>query len=155
MVGDRLPDITLPLVISNKISQVNLIDLTRGKSILFIGHPGAFTYYSTKEQFPDYKASGITQEIIIWSVNDPFVIRRYMEKYQIDYPMLCDFNGVLTRTFELGLPEEEYFSFCCRRAICLIKDSLILGVSLENNVQYTKSTNPTMAKHLSQVILNF
>ena len=158
MVGDPIPDISLPLVslISSSISikTINLQELTRGKSTLLIGHPGAFTNFSTNEQIPDYRSASLPYQILFWSVNDPYVVKRYIEKYQIEFPMLCDFNGVLTRTLELGLPEDNFFAFCCRRAICMVDNAVVLGVSLEQTVQYTQATKPSMAQHLSQVIFN-
>lgn len=155
MVGDRIPKIILPVVTSQSTIPVNLADYLQGKTTLLIGHPGAFTSITTNFQIPDYREAKIPHQTIFWSVNDPFVIRKYIEKHKIEFPMLSDYNGELTRTLEVGLPEEEYFSFICRRVICLLKDDLILGVSLETDVMYTNLTSPQMAKHLSKVVFNY
>lgn len=152
MVGDIIPNIVLPIIETSSVQTVNLLDITKDKTTLLIGHPGAFTNFTTKEMIPDYEEAGFPYQVIFFSVNDPFVMKKYAEKYKIKFPMLCDFNGVLTRTFEIGLPEDEYFSFCSKRILCVIKNTVILGVGLENSVQYTKITKPSAAKHLLQVI---
>jgi peroxiredoxin len=152
MVGDKFPDITLPIYHQDKIQITQLKALTQGQPHLFIGHPGAFTVLTTTKQIPDYIEANIQVPIVLWSVNDPFVIRKYAQKYKIPFSIICDYNGELTRLLELGLSEENFFSFCCIRTLCLVKDSVVFGVSTELNVEYTKSTKPEMAKHLLKVI---
>lgn len=153
MVGDTLPEITLPVYMDKTIQNLKITELFPETPYILLGHPGAFTILSTKSQIPDYMSSKLPIPVVLWSVNDPFLIRRYAQKYEITLPIICDFNGELTRTFDLGLPEEEYFSFCCRRTLCIVKNSKILSVSSELNVQYTKATKPEMANHLISVLI--
>lgn len=155
MVGDKVPSLFLPVVDRSGIKTVNIEDVFKDRTTLLIGHPGAFTHISTHEQIPDYDKYDTKHQIVLWSVNDPYVLRRYRDKYNIRFPMISDFNGTLTRTFELGLPEELYFTYISKRVICLMKDTLILGVSSEENVKYTKATKPSMAQHLSEVVFNY
>ena len=152
MVGDKFPEITLPVYHQEKIQIIPIKALSQGQPCLFIGHPGAFTAISTTKQIPDYIKANLQVPIVLWSVNDPFVIRKYAQKHKIPFSIISDYNGELTRLLDLGLPEENFFSFCCQRTLCLVKDSFVFGVSRELNVEYTKSTQPDMAKHLLKVI---
>lgn len=154
MVGDKFPDIVLPVFHQDKIQPMPIKVFSQGSPCIFIGHPGAFTLQTTNKQIPEFQDSGIQVPIVLWSVNDPFVIRKYAQKYKIPYSILCDFDGELTRSLDLGLSEELYFSFCCKRTLCVVQDSVVLGVNAEQDVGYTDNTKPDMAKHLIKVILH-
>lgn len=154
MVGDYIPNINLPLVTQGKATPVNLEEFFRDKTAILVGHPGAFTRYTTQEQIPDYIKANFPHQVYLWSVNDPFVLKKYAEKYNIEFPMFGDFNGELARNFEVTLPEEEYLSLCCKRTVIIVKNSRILGVSSELTVHYTKATKPDKVNHLLNVIFN-
>jgi peroxiredoxin len=153
MVGDKLPELTLPIYFNNSLQHLNLPTLFDEKPYIMLGHPGAFTIISTNEQIPEYISEQSEVPVVLWSVNDPFVIKSYSQKYKIPFPVICDFNGELTRSLDLGLNEEDYFSYCCRRTLCIVKQGIVLAVSSELNVQYTKATKPKMAAHLLSLII--
>lgn len=159
MVGDKLPNITLPYITSSGLEMTSVGSLFSSKKSLVIGHPGAFTKFSTNSQVPDFQKAlpELTEkfdQVLCLSVNDPFELGHWKQKYGIQLNMLCDFKGDLTRVLELGLPDTEFFSFCCKRTLIIIKDTKVLGVSAENSVQYTEKTTPEAALKLYNSVFN-
>ena len=82
---------------------------------------------------PDYikLSEELNRKVFAFSVNDRFVLEKYKKKYGLDIPMISDFNGELTRFLGLELDSKAYFSYCCRRALILVDESVVVGVSLE------------------------
>ncbi|CAG9333568.1 unnamed protein product [Blepharisma stoltei] len=158
LVGDRIPNLTLQIVYQDKVYSMPMADIFSNKRNLIIGHPGAFTHFSTYEQLPEYqnylskfKALGI-ENIFSLSINDHFVLKKYSEKYNIGIPMISDFKGDFVKNLDLALSEEEFFTATCRRTAIIIDDMVILGVSAEDDVQYTSKTKPeTIEKMLIDI----
>lgn len=150
MVGDCLPSLSLPVLHSKASVLSDLNAFFSSRRAILIGHPGAFTHYSTSQMFPEYIAFSKENkiEVFAFSVNDEYVLRAYMSKCNITIPMISDFAGELTRHFNLELPAEEFFSHCCRRTVILLENSVILGVSSELSVQYTEKTAPATISEL-------
>ena len=155
MIGERIPDLTLPVTRCKPelhTEPTSLIALFTGQRTLVIAHPGAFTHNSTMRMLPDYseklpdlKKAGVSQ-VFAFSVNDKFVQEAYTKKYQFGLDTICDWSGELTHSLELGLPAELYFSYITRRAIFLVDETgTILGIRAEENVQYTRQTAPVSA----------
>lgn len=84
-VGDTLPDATLTRLGAEGPEQVQIGDLTKGRTVVIFAVPGAFTptchsahvpsFIRTKDQFD---AKGV-DEIICVSANDPFVMQAWGE----------------------------------------------------------------------------
>ena len=80
-IGDRLPEATFPVMGPEGPATLTLSDLTRGRRVVIIGVPGAFTptcdgkhlpsFVRTK---PDFDAKGV-DAILCVSVNDAHVMR--------------------------------------------------------------------------------
>jgi peroxiredoxin len=165
LVGDRLPNFTLPIVHlqpNDSLLEVKLpIDsLFTGKKSLLIGHPGAYTKFSTDSMIPDYLNStssfqslGINQ-LVFLSCNDSYVISAYVKKYRFLAPMICDFNSELSAYLRVSLPADKYFSRISRRFVSYIdEEGTVLGVTGEDNVQYTELTKPLAVTNLLKKIL--
>jgi len=104
-VGDVLPAVTLYEGTPDK--SVELATLCKGKKVVIVGVPGAFTPTCSKTHLPGFaadsaaiKAKGVS-EIICVSVNDPFVMAAWGEKIGGDVKYLADMKGELAA--ELGL----------------------------------------------------
>lgn len=165
LVGDRLPSISLPMVHlqsndSLLTTTIPIDSLFLGKKSLLIGHPGAFTKYSTEEMIPDYlksmsnlKSIGINQ-VVFLSCNDSYVISAYAKKYNFDVPMICDFKSELSTHLRVVLPSDKYFSRITRRFVSYIdEDCTVMLVTGEDNVQYTDLTKPDPTSNLLKKIL--
>jgi peroxiredoxin len=134
--------------------------LFTGKKSLLIGHPGAYTKFSTDSMIPDYLNStssfqslGINQ-LVFLSCNDSYVISAYVKKYRFLAPMICDFNSELSAYLRVSLPADKYFSRISRRFVSYIdEEGTVLGVTGEDNVQYTELTKPLAVTNLLKKIL--
>ncbi len=84
-VGDKLPEATLTRLGAEGPEQVQISDLTTGRTVVIFAVPGAYTptchsahvpsFIRTKDQFA---AKGV-DEIICVSANDPFVMQAWGE----------------------------------------------------------------------------
>lgn len=155
MIGDRIPDLTLPLVSPHPaVSSQNhsLRSLFTGRKSLVLTHPGAFTFLSSSRMLPEYMAAlsalqtaGI-QQVLALSVNDKFVQTAFAQRCALSIGQISDWRGELTHTLELGLPADLYFAYVARRAIFLVDESAtVLGLRCEESVLYTRQTAPSSA----------
>lgn len=155
MIGDKIPDLSLPLVSGHpnfSCESQSIRSLFLGRRSLVIAHPGVFTFLSTSRMLPEYisqlpeiQKAGIAQ-VMAFSVNDKFTQTAFARKCQLPIPQLSDWRGELTHTLELGLPPELYFAYIARRAIFLVDETAtVLGLHCEENVLYTRKTAPSSA----------
>jgi peroxiredoxin len=109
-VGDKAPDFAL------RASDKSLVKLSeqRGKNVLLLFFPFAFTGVCTKEMcmmrdsIAEYE--GLNAQIYGISVDSPYTLAKWKEDQQLNFPLLSDFNktvskkyGVLYKEFGLGL----------------------------------------------------
>lgn len=153
MVGDVVPSLQLPLLKPEgeaiKVDKVNLHDLFKDKRTLLIGHPGAFTRFTTLKQLPEYtealsalKLAGLDQ-VIFTSVNDPFVMSEYCRRTNSQFNMLADWSGQLAANFDVLLPAKDFFASVSRRYFAYVEADLrVMAVSCELDVQYTARSTP-------------
>jgi len=153
MVGEIVPNLELPLLKAEgesvNIEKISLAEYLKDKKTLLVGHPGAFTRFTTLKQLPDYteaaavlKEAGVDQ-ILFTSVNDQFVMAEYFKRTKSQFAMLADWNGKLAEAFQVELPAKEFFSRISRRYVAYIEGDLrIIAASCEQNVQYTERTAP-------------
>mmetsp|Transcript_56907 Transcript_56907/g.123691 ORF Transcript_56907/g.123691 Transcript_56907/m.123691 type:complete len:202 (-) Transcript_56907:430-1035(-) len=104
-VGDKLP--ATVLYEGAPDTTVTLTDLCKGKKVVIVGVPGAFTPTCSKTHLPGFaadsaalKAKGV-DEIVCVSVNDPFVMQAWGQAIGGDVRYLADMKGELAA--ELGL----------------------------------------------------
>ncbi|MGB5006594.1 MAG: redoxin domain-containing protein [Ferruginibacter sp.] len=90
--GQMAPDFTLYNTDKNKLS---LSDL-RGKNVLLLFFPQAFTGVCTKElcaiRDDISRYSNVQAAVIGISVDSVFTLKRYQEDQQYNFPLLSDFN---------------------------------------------------------------
>ena len=84
-VGETLPEATLTRMGAEGPEQVNMADLTKGRTVAIFAVPGAFTPTCHAKHVPsfieaadDLRAKGI-DDIVCVSVNDPFVMKAWGE----------------------------------------------------------------------------
>jgi glutaredoxin/glutathione-dependent peroxiredoxin len=110
-VGDRIPSLTLKQVTSEGVKEFTTDEIFRGKRIVLIAVPGAFTPACSQRHLPGYvdkatdiKAKGI-DEIACVAVNDAFVMGAWGrdQKAEGKVRMLADGSGDFTRALGLEL----------------------------------------------------
>jgi len=106
-VGDSIPSVDL--FEGTPGNKVNIAELGKGKKIVIVGVPGAFTPSCNSTHLPGYidqaaeiKGKGIS-EIICISVNDPFVMAAWGSAQNADgkVRMLADTNGTFVKAIDL------------------------------------------------------
>src|SRR6267142_2690417 len=110
-VGDRIPSVTLKQLTSEGVKEFTTDEIFRGKRIVLIAVPGAFTPACSQRHLPGYvdkaadiKAKGI-DEIACVAVNDAFVMGAWGrdQKAEGKVRMLADGSGDFARALGLEL----------------------------------------------------
>ena len=110
-VGDRIPSVTLKQLTPEGVKEFTTDEIFRGKRIVLIAVPGAFTPACSQRHLPGYvdraadiKAKGI-DEIACVAVNDAFVMGAWGrdQKAEGRVRMLADGSGDFARALGLEL----------------------------------------------------
>ena len=109
-VGTQAPDFTLP----SKPGETVTLSQYRGKNVVLLFYPAAFTGVCTKEMctvaedFGSYQA--LDAEVLAISVDTPWVVTKFAAESKATFPFLSDFNktvieayDVLRRDFAFGM----------------------------------------------------
>jgi peroxiredoxin len=99
-VGDKAPDFAL------RASDKSLVKLSeqRGKNVLMLFFPFAFTGVCTKElcmmrdSLTEYE--GLEAQILAISVDSPYTLAKWKEEQGFNFPMLSDFNKVVSKKYD-------------------------------------------------------
>jgi peroxiredoxin len=82
-IGDRLPDATFRVVTPEGVKPRTVAEVFKGKRVVLIGMPGAFTPTCNKNHLPGFithagniKAKGV-DEIVVTAVNDHWVMHHW------------------------------------------------------------------------------
>ena len=93
-VGDRAPDFAL-YDADRKLRKLSEF-LTKGRRTILAFFPGAFTGVCTKEMctFRDMygELENLDGMVVGISVDAPFAQKAFAEKYNLPFPLLCDFK---------------------------------------------------------------
>jgi peroxiredoxin len=99
-IGQTAPEFTLYDTDKNK---VNLSDY-RGKSVLLLFFPQAFTSTCTQElcavRDDIGRYSNVNAEVIGISVDSVFTLKKYKEEQQYNFPLFSDFNKEVSALYE-------------------------------------------------------
>jgi peroxiredoxin len=99
-VGQAAPDFTLPDTEKN----MQQLSSYRGKNVLLLFYPFAFTGVCTKElcstrdDIAFYQ--GMNSEVFGISVDSPFANAKFKEEQKINFPLLSDFNKEASIAFD-------------------------------------------------------
>jgi peroxiredoxin len=99
-VGQAAPDFTLPDTEKN----MQQLSSYRGKNVLLLFYPFAFTGVCTKElcstrdDIAFYQ--GMNAEVFGFSVDSPFANAKFKEEQKINFPLLSDFNKEASTAFD-------------------------------------------------------
>ncbi|PAN29213.1 hypothetical protein GQ55_5G208200 [Panicum hallii var. hallii] len=157
-VGDSLPDGQLGWFDeSDQLQQVSVHALAAGKKVILFGVPGAFTPTCSMQHVPGFitqaeqlKAKGV-DEILLISVNDPFVMKAWAKTYPENkhVKFLADGSGNYTKALGLELDLTEKGLGIRSRRFALLADNLKVTVAnIEEGGQFTISGAEEILKAL-------
>ena len=98
-IGDKAPTFILK---NSKLEDVDLTSFS-DKNVLLLFFPLAFTGVCTTElcQTRDdiAKYNNMNAEVLAISVDSPFTLAKFKEENQLNFPLLSDFNKVVSRSY--------------------------------------------------------
>lgn len=142
-VGGRLPEATLIEKTETGVAPVAVGELTKGRTVVIFGLPGAYTGTCSTRHLPSFigvaeklRAKGI-DEIACVAVNDPFVMDAWGKGAGADKAgirMLSDASAAFTKALglEFSRPEAGMFDRSKRYAM-LVKDGVVDVLNLETS----------------------
>jgi peroxiredoxin len=135
-VGQKMPNSTLSYFGPDGVSQIELIDLLKGKKVVIFALPGAFTNTCSSKHLPGFieksariKKEGV-DEIICISVNDPFVMSKWGETtgaVDVGIKMLADPASDFTKSIgtEFTVPPIGFFNRSKRCAFIVENQKIV------------------------------
>ena len=135
-VGQKMPNSTLSYFGADGVSQIELIDLLKGKKVVIFALPGAFTNTCSSKHLPGFieksariKKEGV-DEIICISVNDPFVMSKWGEAtgaIDVGIKMLADPASDFTKSIgtEFTVPPIGFFNRSKRCAFIVENQKIV------------------------------
>ena len=100
-VGSKAPDFAL-YDYNKKVRTLSEF-ITKGKKTILAFFPGAFTSTCTQEMctFRDMygELEKLNGNVVGVSVDPPFAQKAFAEKYELKFPLLCDFNREVIKTY--------------------------------------------------------
>jgi len=139
-VGDRIPSAALKQLTSEGVKEFTTDEIFRGKRIVLIAVPGAFTPACSQRHLPGYvdkaediKAKGI-DEIACVAVNDAFVMGAWGrdQKAEGKVRMLADGSGDFTRALGLELDlSKGGLGMRSKRYSMLVDDGVVKSLNVE------------------------
>jgi len=139
-VGDRIPSVMLKQLTSEGVKEFTTDEIFRGKRIVLIAVPGAFTPACSQRHLPGYvdkaadiKAKGI-DEIACVAVNDAFVMGAWGrdQKTEGKVRMLADGSGDFTRALGLELDlSKGGLGVRSKRYSMLVDDGVVKSLNVE------------------------
>uniref|UniRef100_A0A8I6WSK3 Glutaredoxin-dependent peroxiredoxin n=2 Tax=Hordeum vulgare subsp. vulgare TaxID=112509 RepID=A0A8I6WSK3_HORVV len=157
-VGSTLPDGQLGWFDENdQLQQVSIHSLAAGKKVILFGVPGAFTPTCSNQHVPgfitqaeDLKAKGV-EEILLVSVNDPFVMKAWAKTYPENKHVKFLADGAAAYTKALGLEldlTEKGLGLRSKRFALLADDLKVTVANIEEGGQFTISGAEEILKAL-------
>ncbi|KAF7030432.1 hypothetical protein CFC21_041970 [Triticum aestivum] len=157
-VGSTLPDGQLAWFDENdQMQQVSIHSLAAGKKVILFGVPGAFTPTCSNQHVPGFitqaeelKAKGV-DEILLVSVNDPFVMKAWAKTYPDNKHVKFLADGAAAYTKALGLEldlTEKGLGLRSRRFALLADDLKVTVANVEEGGQFTISGAEEILKAL-------
>ena len=139
-VGEKLPAVTGKQKTADGLNDLSTEDLSKGKTLVLFGVPGAFTPTCSEKHMPGFvehhgafKAAGV-DEIVCHSVNDPFVMEAWAADRSVGdkISMFADWNAELTKA--LGLDNDlsgAGLGVRAKRYALIAKDGVISHIAVE------------------------
>ncbi|CAH1418827.1 peroxiredoxin-2 [Lactuca sativa] len=149
-VGDTIPDGTLAYFDEqDQMQQVSVHSLAAGKKVVLFGVPGAFTPTCSMKHVPGFieksdelKSKGV-EELLLISVNDPFVMKAWKKSYPETKNVKFLADGAAKYTYALGLEldlSEKGLGVRSRRFALLVDNLKVVAANIESGGEFTVSS---------------
>ncbi len=121
-IGDKAPDFKL---MDTDLNWRTLKDfLGGGKPVVLLFFPGAFTSVCTKElcTFRDRMAEleRANAEVVAISVDSPFSLKEFKQKYNLNFTLLSDFNKEAIEKYDVVLEDLLGLKKLAKRAVFIL-----------------------------------
>ena len=147
--GDKIPSVTLQRMTSEGPKPISTDELFKGKRVVVVGVPGAFTPTCSTKHLPGFvdnvdaiKAKGVDTVACV-SVNDAFVMDSWGKAQNADDKVLMLGDGNADFTKALGF-ETDISKFGMgvrsRRVAMLVEDGVVKKLLLEEGAGLDVST---------------
>jgi peroxiredoxin len=158
-VGNKLPEATFRVVTAEGPQPRTISDVFKGKKVVLIGMPGAFTPTCHRNHLPGYvekfdlfRGKGV-DTIAVTTVNDHFVMSAWSKASNADNKLifLADGNGEFAKTIGLSYDATERGMGGIRslRYSMLVEDGVVKVLNVEQNAGKAEVTSAeTLLKSL-------
>ena len=145
----KIPQIELPIITHNNITNHFLTDIMSNKKVIIFGVPGAFTPTCSEKHLPSYInlyekiiSRGI-EEVYCLSVNDAFVMKSWLSSYKKGNLIKGIADGNANFTKKMNLLSDYSKSFMgnrCKRFSLISENNKISVLNVENKGTYMISS---------------
>ena len=138
-VGDRLPQVTFRVMTPEGPATRTTDDLFKGRKIVLVGVPGAFTPTCHRNHLPGYvekaqeiRARGV-DAIAVTAVNDVFVMDAWAKASGADgLEFLADGNGDFAKAIGLSLDRTGFgLGIRSQRYAMVVDDGVVRALNIE------------------------
>ncbi|HEY0832582.1 MAG TPA: peroxiredoxin [Azospirillum sp.] len=148
-VGDTIPSVTLKHLTDNGMQEITTDEIFKGRKVVLFSLPGAYTPTCSAKHLPGFvqqadaiKAKGV-DSIVCLAVNDPFVMKAWGEKNNVDgkVMMLPDGNATLTGAMGLTMDGSGYgLGTRGQRFALIAEDGKVTDLAIEAPGQFEVSS---------------
>ena len=152
-----IPPIKLPIIQNGKISNEILSDVMANKKVVIFGIPGAFTPTCSEKHLPGYlnlsnqlKEKKV-EDIYCISVNDPFVMKAWLDSYSKAHSIKGIADGNATFSKEMDLLDDYSGNFMgdrCKRFALIVENNIVSSFNIEKKGQFFVSS----AEHILELL---
>lgn len=125
--GDTVDGFSLPGTDGETIERYNLSDYTADGAVILVFYPFDFSPVCTEElcAFRDAEWLTVSEDVDVFgiSLDSAYAHKRFIQEYELPFPLLSDIRGRLTDQFGLAYDEFEHHEGICKRALITIDDS--------------------------------
>ena len=157
-VGDTLPDHTFATPTDDGPGEISVADLTRGKTLVLFGVPGAFTPTCNANHLPGYVEHFDTlreagaDEIAVVGVNDVFVMGAWRDSVSGSQRIHFLADGSAEFAGKIGMEldlNSRGLGKRCRRFSMIVRDGEVISLNEEENPGQVDTTGAaTIIKQL-------
>lgn len=130
--GAPAPEFTLPGTTGGEITRYRLSDYTEDGAVVLVFYPFDFSPVCTEElcEFRDAEWLTMTNDVDVFGISTDscYAHNRFIEEYNLPFPLLSDTMGRVTTSYGVAYDEWEHHEGVPKRALITIDD--------ENTIRY-------------------
>ena len=139
-VGDRLPQVTFRVMTPDGPAAKTTDDLFKGRKVVLVGVPGAFTPTCHRNHLPGYvqkleeiRTRGV-DAVVVTSVNDVFVMEAWGKASGADgIELVADGNGDFAQAIGLTMDRRDFgLGVRSQRYAMVVEDGVVKTLNVED-----------------------